>query len=378
MMGDVLMTKKLLCLILSFMLLLCACSYGNDNIGNDLVGNRNYTFGSDYVLLCPNYDMDMYTQLSGFPKLIIPLVSRVPIDTSEVSLTLPVSFPYTVECREIVLKDQEQYTFDSYIYLSYCDVDWKKIATDNQYYTEIESLIQEWQVIQDTGEGLPEVYAYEIVVDFDFNNAVIDESVTFFDISWPGVSFRQELGEIRFTSDVELDFAETELDAFYELLGGREGSFSPPYGTGAGHEYICEFVTKKPIVINSGYLLSKQDVLSNLEVSITATNGVEGAENSASFSAWNGEDDLVIDANSRVVINATITEEVAQSLVYDDYIYFCLEYECNGVTDVVVTDCRLFRHNNYFAVAAVFLDGVDLKSYYNDYFYPVLMGKNVQ
>ena len=116
------------------------------------------------------------------------------------------------------------------MYLLYQDFDWTALeeaqsilgsgrSMSQEELENIQAIMNEYEKLSttdyehalNTGEGIPEFYSYSVLINFDLTKLTEDITLTYMDVSWPGVSFRHEFGEIRLHKDFPSRIQEYEI-----------------------------------------------------------------------------------------------------------------------------------------------------------------------
>ena len=87
---------------------------------------------------------------------------------------------------------------------------------------------------------------------------------------------------------------------------------------------------------------------------------------------WDGQTPLPVEGGLTVQLYAAFTDQRLQAMVPEGKLYFFLEYEYQEEQSVSITELGLHRNANFYELAAIYLDGIDVRSYYEQFFYPYL------
>lgn len=347
--------------------------------------------------LCGEYDLDFYLN-SEFNCIMIPVVSRTPIDTSAVKITLPLDIDYEVYFNEILLTGDYAQYFDYYLYQCYRGLDWGKVAelfdaareastalegskdadraalqqTVDDYWAYTDQYSQDYDSL--TQEQYPKFYAYEVLINFyyDYDNPQ-DDSFTYIDVSWPGVSFRAECGEVRFHKENAYDDNAEKVGGLHQLTGGFRDAASFPYGPGTTTTLVGYLETENEVTLTRGYFSGYTPEISRIQVNMDSLEqNPDGTPVRSMDYLWDGQTPLTVEGGLTIQLNATFTDQRLQAMVPEGKLYFHLEYEYQGERATLVKELGLHRNANFYELAAIYLDGIDVRSYYEQFFYPYL------
>lgn len=358
--------------------------------------------GKDYYFLCPKFDVTL-TTAGTVDTLSIPLISRTEIDTTQMKVVLPLE---NVEYEVFYSTDwagMGASSLEYHTYLCYTDDrDWSTILADDRRAQWLLSRIQadeygrylleddgrflgftheenDWineysdkEVILNTAlsemkredypGSLPGFYAYTITINFLYSGGE-EDTMSYMDVSWPGVSFRQDCGEIRFR-DIEIpkshDYKGALSDCSYGQMGGTLAASGMALGTQA-----IEFKAGTSIVLEEISLEYGDGVITRIDLQV----GTLTSEGYVYMDLeWDGKSPVPVNALQHVIIDITYTDPQLASLVVLDKEVWNLKYSKDGEQYNRVFLQRPSRQYNYFTLAAVYFDGMDLRSYYKDYY----------
>ncbi len=353
--------------------------------------------GENYFFLCGEYDLDFYLN-TAFNNIMIPVVSKTPIDASAAKITLPLEIDYEVYFNEVLLTENYAQYFDYYLYQCYRDLDWAKVAKlfsaareasqaqadagdpdqaaqqqiVDDYWAYADQYSQDYDAL--TQEMLPQFYAYEVLINFyyDYDNPQ-DDAFTYMDVSWPGVSFRANCGEVRFHKENMYDDFPSEIGGLQQHTYGIRDTASYPYGSGTVNTWVANFETEDDITLTRGYFFGNGPRIAEIQVyAASQEQDVDGTPVRSMDYLWDGQTPLPVEGGLSVQLSATFTDQRLQDMVPEGKLYFFLEYEYQGKHAVSITELGLHRNANFYELAAIYLDGIDVQSYYEQFFYPYL------
>ena len=349
--------------------------------------DSGYVITEDWGFFCPHMDTDVYPDLYVMGDLdSIYLLSRESIDPESISITLGTNLPYDVYVSEADWyfeydKEVGYSEFDQYIYASYQNWDWKKHkemnrtpVTDEEwkeavaYDAEWMRMGEELEIILETGEGMPEFYIYGITFNVDYGairGTDRTEVINYMDVSWPGVSFRHEFGELR----IHGGFADTFPEFPYQMAGiGFNQRMAE--ASSIDFEYIGEqesgffgaFTASDEIALLRGYALDGSGEINDVRLVFQTDEGIVDMQ-------WDENSKVWLDAGTVVEIWAKAGGPETFWSVRNERLYYCIEYECNGVRDVFMVSSHVIGNFNPFVLWALYFDETNLRSYYDDYWW---------
>ncbi|MCC8129683.1 MAG: hypothetical protein LIO51_07095 [Clostridiales bacterium] len=274
------------------------------------------------------YDRDMSA------TLYFTVLSVEAIDPDSIQVELDCQSETSVWASEA---DLSGYEMPYYLFCCYAGLDWNELADlydpelERTGGTQSDAFINYFNsysaaYAEAEEQGLLEwpYHVYEVSVHIAIE---CDETVTSAVFSWPGVTETIALGEITLLDEyfsLMLNYPDGEA-GYYETAGGYSGFFAGPLAE--------EVTTLSPIT--------------------------------------EGETPIYVDAGYRVEVYATLRNPLFAQLIQDGQLVFVLEYEYEGKTCQSGTACGLYNRNGtsqYDALLAEYLDGVDVLSYYYDYY----------
>ena len=348
----------------------------------------------DYFFLCPEFDLEY--NLSDYPKrsfdfFVIPIISRTPIDPEQVEVVLPLEhIHYQVWVSQI----QPDISIDLYLYKCYENWDWAAAEKAQRLEEKkTEELTQEetalledyrkknWEIMERyfklSEDNLPgslsDFYCYTVLIKFSYSaDTMQEETVSYMDISWPGVSFRQDCGTIRFCYGKKTDYGTQGSSAYKQVFVGSRGGAGVPYGFNHGSMPFL-FVVQKDMVLEKFSFLNEETQLKRVFVIIQSKEG------KLEFN-WDGQTPVPVNAGAEVDLWAVFTDPRIEPEVTAGRVTARLNYSCDGAQGAWVEDLDLDRsgYMNWYELAAIYFDGVDVLKYYREYYDPYLGPKEYQ
>lgn len=332
----------------------------------------------DYYICAAQYNTVYDRDMSA--TLYFTVLSVEAIDPDSIQVELDCQSETSVWAIEA---DLSGYEMPYYLFCCYAGLDWNELAAlydpelertggtqsdafidfFNSYsaaYAEAEEqCLLEWPY-----------HVYEVSVHIAIE---CDETVTSAVFSWPGVTETIALGEITLLDEyfsLMLNYPDSEA-GYYETTGGYSGFFAGPLAEeGTTLSPITEGETAGDIKLTGFSLMEGRNngtEIVSLQLVLTALAN----EDDVTDMVWDGETPIYVDAGYRVEVYATLRNPLFAQLIQDGQLVFVLEYEYEGDTCQSGTACGLYNRNGtsqYDALLAEYLDGVDVLSYYYDYY----------
>ena len=404
------MKKRVYALLLALMLLLTACDLGGADgttasteqagttsaptvsdtqpSGTEPEKPFSYTYypdpmlpseneiGQEYYFLCPEFDVE-FTIGDRADTINIPLISKTEIDPESIEVTLPLeNIPYTVSVSQ--WRHPEQ--MDLWLYECYQGWDWAKelemsrigakdekdrtpeeqakldahLADQKEIYKQFNAL--EWK---DYPGSIPDFYGYQIMINFDYvdlsdEQRLAGEVLTYMDVSWPGVSFRQECGEIRFSYQ-EIPVSDPFQGVFSMYTTAQLGVGGMPYGLANGSFFI-QFKAEQEMVITGISAIYGNPQITKIRLKIDGLDMI-----------WNGKTPIPVPEGADVYMDVHYVDLALAAVTVAGKHIWQMDYYCDGTARKTITSIRLVRYLDFCVYAAVYFDGVDVPAYYREY-----------
>lgn len=404
------MKKRVYALLLVLMLLLTACDLGgadgttasaeqtgttsapttSDTQPNNTEPEEPFTYtyypdpmlpsadkiGKDYYFLCPQFDVD-FTTGDRADTIIIPLISKTEIDPDSIEVTLPLeNIPYTVSVSQ--WRHPEQ--MERWIYDCYQGCDWagalairrleakreedrtaEEQAKLDAYWAQQSEIAKQFNALEwkDYPGSIPTFYGYQIMINFDYvdlpdEQRLAGEVLTYMDVFWPGVSFRQECGEIRF-SYWEVPITDSWQDAFSMYTTAHLGVGGMPYGLANGYFFI-EFTAKQDMVLTGISVIYGNPEITKIRLKIDGLDMI-----------WDGKSPIPVPEGADVYMDVHYVDPALATVTVAGKHIWQMDYFCDGTARKTITSIRLVRYLDFCVYAAVYFDGVDVPAYYREY-----------
>lgn len=332
--------------------------------------------GKDYYFLCPQFDVD-FTTGDRADTINILLISKTEIDPDGIEVTLPLeNIPYTVT----VSQWRHPEKMEQWIYECYLGADWANqlemsrigakdekdrtpeeqakldahLAEQKEIYKQFNAM--EWK---DYPGSLPTFYGYWIVITFDYVDLPDEqrragEVLTYMDISWPGVSLRQECGEIRF-SYREIPVSDPFQGVFSMYTTAQMGVGGMPYGLANGSFFI-EFTAEQDMVLTGISAIYGDPEITKIRLTVGGLDMI-----------WDEKSQIPVSEGANVSITVYYVDSAVASVTVAGKHIWQLDYFCDGAARKTVNSVRLVRNLDMCILAAVYFDGVDVPAYYREY-----------
>lgn len=405
-------TNRLLASVLILLLIFCGCSMGKptsweaedsetavsdeaeENPGSDAAETEDdegdlseqgqtltdhlHTPVRDHYICAAQYNTVYDRDMSA--TLYFTVLSVEAIDPDSIQVELDCQSETSVWAIEA---DLSGYEMPYYLFCCYAGLNWNELAAlydpelERTGGTQSDAFIDFFNscsaaYAEAEEQGLLEwpYHVYEVSVHIAIE---CDETVTSAVFSWPGVTETIALGEITLLDEyfsLMLNYPDSEA-GYYETTGGYSGFFAGPLAE--------EVTTLSPITEGE----TAGDIkLTGFSLMEGRNNGTEivslrlvltdlADEDDVTDMVWDGETPIYVDAGYRVEVYATLRNPLFAQLIQDGQLVFVLEYEYEGETCQSGTACGLYNRNGtsqYDALLAQYLDGVDVLSYYYDYY----------
>ena len=356
------------------------------------------------------------------------IFSKNPLDVNGISLDIPVEHPYEVYVKEVELEgarlegegtnNYQNTEFPYELYQCYQGKDFRKLTElrwelsyrnavwnyandwleneklenpelEEVYQEWVDNLLKEyrtavdaWQSYRDaelegyyalTKEDLPQFYVYFVSAFFSPINIehIPDETFTEITVTVGKQIYRQQIGQITLKSGhtEAYDQRDWVLDG-YNIDDGILGYGNYPLPYNDGVNYIVNYFSIEKV---DRYKSLTKLVLDNPNQKLEAvwiTLIPQGG--TASYYKWDMTEPFELYPGDQVYIDIVYSDDYMDShyLGYRTKVYGYLEYESDGKTWYKVSECGVENTMNLYLLYAIIFDGLDVESYYWDYYYP--------
>lgn len=381
---------------------------------------------------CQNIDSDIYMNSSFMPNLRFHILSLQHVDPEEIQIFIPIQTEYAVLIEELSeihtteyltsLNSEAGYAndFPYYLYQCYRGTDWKKMGqlytaaeeasrrqseleiagmSSDPEYAQLQKTIDEFHAYRDayvedfqalTPEDLPVFYDYSVQIFFGFNNIDLEsyelsrgirvsEGFHTVDIQLGNALYTQEIGEIRLHTENLENIHQSHEDNLQDFSGiGIEGK-SYPWGDGTECETLTSFLAKKDLTITKLYFyesdikLPGAHIITSSAPLILTPDLYETSETTTKDTSidfyWDLKTPLNIPAGTYVTIDLIFQDPRLSQMEYGGRLYPVMEYSVGTETRIRQTEINLDRVSlNSWLRYAIAFDGLDLESYFQDYY----------
>lgn len=388
--------------ILLVLLLLTACSNpGQPSAEGTVPGSLEPTANPEqrqemaisYYDAC---DYDLYEETGGSPQFAIDIISRDAIDPASISAETDAEActPSIVDGTEIMSWEfaAETYNvgFHDYLYACYRGgMDWAKafelyaesqrlsaialhspeemeqaVQADEAFTSYINRYQADYNAVKESYMNSQPFHLYRVYLNFDLAACTEPQTLRQVTLTVAGKDYDLNLGEIRLhAGSPALPAARHNLGltsitpwAGYSTTPWNDGLFSSSF----------EFRADTDLVLKKLYAYHRPDVpLEDIHLRCTAEDGF------AVDAQWDGASALPIDAGQTVSLSfLTYLPEMAGKANFAGACYYILEYEAEGEASDWLVHLDLCRERNPYELGAELLDGIDVQSYYEQFYNP--------
>ena len=369
------------------------------------------------AILTGNNNSVYYLGSAGIVYYSFYILSQQQLDPKSITVSVPIEHRYFVSVNQIPLGGAAEITKDGVqpscaqndfpyaLYLAYQGKDFEKLAQMewkvNQLYSfaqqchkmlenkeitmaEYEQLVQPHRdalaelcayrteelgaYCALTQEDIPQFYVYSVTVSFDYTTKATGETFTYIDVTIGTRVYRQQVGQItlkdRMQLPAQLDWYTNVENADDGIMGS--GNCPEPYNGGV-HQINTYFHFKADV-----FKSLKRIVLDNPAHQIDRVWMKVKSENGQIFEdEWDMTEPYDIYPGDDVIIYVSYRDEYKENLGYTTKVYGYLEYESDGATYCKMSECYIGNKLNFYVQYALIFEGMDLSSYYWDYYYPL-------
>lgn len=371
-----------------------------ENPGNSLIPFED---GRELYILCENMDVRAYPKDQG---LLIPIyiLSKNRIDPEAIHVDIPVDCPYECLVFDSIADYQQTEATNLeagqtlgtvsginmlpyYVYQSYRGVDFQKIgelvkASQEALPDDPEKageLSKEAQTLLDAeignfqnlkAEDVPEFYVYGLQIFF----AGVEKEVSFTDLELniEGQTYHKEIGNVTlYPESVPTHAPISEMqyskDFMQESFTYMIGTFQLPYGEGLSREELLSFTAPQDMTLTQYEILDENTRLLDLYLTVESTDG-----NSMDF-YWDGKTPVDVTAGSRILLTVTYYNPAMENLWYQTRVCSELDFISQDKEQciLVTRDYVPYMIYNLHELYGIIFEGLDMESYYKDYYYPV-------
>ncbi len=362
-----------------------------------------------YFFGCENVYATIYLENSNDLALNFLVISKRQLNKDSIQVSAPVANAYTYFVTDLVADSEIPFreTFYTaldegqqlgeassenwlpyYVYQGYAGVDfarlgqlWQLYLNEGQkqstagasYASDAEtSAYNEFVALRDAAlsafkavqaDQTREFYVYWVSIAFGRENAV-DEVLTELAVTIDGTQYTPFTGEIHLVpSKKPACYTNTRMSLIPMVQTPATGL----YGDGMGRLCTHMFTAEDDLTLTELIIREEQFSVLDLIVTISSKTG-----NSANF-YWDGASPVDVHAGDRVTVemifhNPDMDHFSYYQKVYPELVYSVGEQSYSETTEI---SCSSVFTMNYHELYAIIFDGVDMESYYRDYYYPV-------
>lgn len=246
------------------------------------------------------------------------------------------------------------------------------------YYAQFQTVIGDYrECLKEELEGysalkkedLPQFYVYNVSIHFDpFDQSKPDESFTEITLTIGDQVYQQNVGQITLLNgkrDVmdQVDWHNNRENVDDGILGQSIGPL--PYNDGLHYVPSYFHITVDQYKSLTNLVLDNPNhQLEAVWINLKPEGGTWTAYK------WDMSEPFELYPGDEVKITIIYRDETLKSFLgYQTKLHGHLEYETNGKTWYKVSNCYIAAGMNYYALYAMIFEGIDLESYYWDYYY---------
>lgn len=392
-------------------------SDSNNQVSSDPAACLNRETGEGIYFYAGNDYYDLYPSCSWTPGPEIQLFSREYINPKTIQVTADIQADYQVYVHEqsierslisykIVeeadgrrLDAMSEGMFPLYLYQSYAGMDWTELANRYQTwlntpeYDEEEDGEQDkkkaaWKAFNNmetdyveeymslTAEDLPVCYYYTI--QFCIMNAQEEETLRTLHVTIGETTYDVDIGQINIRPTPSIENADQLLEFFNKRIY-LTNNF--PYGEGietcmSAVYRVTETVTLTGLNFWENSLSTAQ--ILDVIVSIGDLDTDVGTEWATSIK-WDGKTPVLLEQGKYVGLVITFQDDRLKEINYHSKLYPVLELEYDGKSYQMIEEIPMLRlYGDIWLQYAMGLDGLDMESYFNDYYYKLIDTRHSQ
>lgn len=367
----------------------------------DVPGRKDIYFatGNDYY--------DLYWYYSYMPGPEIRVLTRKPVS---IRVSADIQAEYTVSVfpqergRSLttyrIMEDDGMrvatptpggaHDFPAFIYQTYAGMDWEEVGKLRTEYFELkekyeahegsyEEMIEarnrhsyaSTEYIQEYTElnmdDLPVFYEY--LVQIWIKDAEVEETLKTVQITVDDTVYDVDIGEIRIMPSKDIVNS-------YDYLTSKSSPplmyLSAPYGNGVEKCESGTFYAKTGLTLTGlRFLESPISSLKVLDVTAVIADNEDGAYNGDGITIeWDGVTPIYVEQGKYVRFFMTVQDDRMKELNYHGKLNPVLEFECGGEAFEIMEEIPFLRTQwDEWILYAAGLDGIDLESYHNNYYY---------
>ena len=350
----------------------------------------------DVVVTNLAFGQDLWPDYSYYPILTLRVLSKHVLDETDCSVRMPIRTGYRAAAHQLSVTPapagelKTEGGFPYFLYQIYRGTDWKKMAElelDAASGNELNAYGEQYRgdYLALTARDLPHFFLYEVQIQFPASaegNTIFDEECSRIELHLGDFDTVLDGGSFRLHADplpLEPYKNDTWLGVKPGMLANPIGTASCPWNDGIERlELLMDLDVQEDVTLTSFSLYESRIELLELYVAVSSESG-----GSMDF-AWDGKTPMKLKAGVHVAFSAVIRDPLAANQTVEtdrgvvvrscyDYasrIIGILRYDCGADKGTLWTEHNLTRYPNPWETYAVRFDGLDISSYYLDYYQP--------
>lgn len=310
-----------------------------------------------FLLECENCDITIYDGISGGIFCTFRLLSAQPLTEADVELTTPEGFNSGMS-----LVETETQSFPYYVFQAYQGQSWTRLyelflegENSAAHYAERDQYMDAYTQLG--ADDIPPLYAYDLTLSWPNENQAAIPDVRELSVTVKGQTRTFPIDCFRFVDDFSYISGDGNLVA--QSIARFDLNVTP----GAdGHidTRELEFEAKEALEITQiGFV---GDAAQIAEVSIfSAETGVDVT--------WNEGEGFPVNQGDTITLRVHATDPVfANTLTGSTRRHLEVRYTCNGTESAAYVELGYRMRRNPYEIYAAEVDGVDILSYYTEYY----------
>lgn len=405
------MTKRraFICALLSMLLLFSGCT-PKSTVEKNPADVLKVPDRKDIYFAAGNDHYDLYVGCSWMPGPEIRLLSREHIDPESIRVTADIQAAYTVHVTkqekgaslasyEILEKDGTREVtetasnpddFPLYLYQTYAGIDWAEVGKRYAEYDAVMKLHEAGKADADqvkaaltaynnaateyvedytklTVEDLPTFYEYLIQITID--DAAVEETLTTVQVTIGQTLYDVDIGKVNIRPNPGIGSGDDYLSL---VLGSPYWLLCYPYGVGIEKCQSSTYYAEEALTLsNLRFLENTESSVEVLDVAVVLSDDKYGAyEGTGMEIQWDGSTPIYVEQGKYVTLVLTVRDDRMRQIHYHSNLYPVLGFSRGGSEYEILSEIPLYRYySDGWLLYAMGLDGIDMESYFNDYYY---------
>ena len=329
----------------------------------------DYDPNREIYVLCENIYGTIFSESSWTAGFHFYIISKYPI--TDFSVEIDTQITYDVMFSEVTGLGQtpmksgkiSKASYDAsvipfYVYLNYHCTDFSGDFSQIE-----EDAYQKFLKLQP--DDLPTFYAYTGFISFS-RDYTKDETITAIDFIINGEIHEKQIGAFHLiVGQYDVPHEESkEIETEFRGFITRTQDF---YSNGLGEATLYNFEAPQDMELAQITILDQMVQPLNYRVTVTSSSG------SKRIISWDGKSTIPVTKGSTVEIYAIFNHPALGQLFHCVNFVFCLDVVLDGITKYVPVETQFYPMNSsWYEYYAMIFDGVDMCSYYTDYYYPTV------